>query len=70
MPPRIAKTDPVIISSAVVDGINLFCREVLVARGHLAQEVWQDDSLLKEKYRIAAGVAESWREIECNDDGE
>ena len=34
------------------------------------QEVWQDDLLLKEKYRIAPGVAESWREIKCNDDVE
>lgn len=42
-----------LIEAAMTDGINRFCREVLVENGYLEESVWGKDELLILKREIA-----------------
>jgi len=68
MAPKLVKTRADVLQPAIVDGINRFCRDVLVQKGYLAQEHWEDESLLKLKHDVAQKVAASWEEAESNDE--
>jgi hypothetical protein len=68
---REVRTDPEIVSHAVVDGINAFVREVLEPRCPALRELSgaQQEEMLRLKYEIAAAVAANWAVSWANDEG-
>ena len=64
---RIVRLDPVCLSPALNDAINLFCREVLLPRGYLADAQWRDDGLRAPKAEVVQHVVEMWRETVVNE---
>jgi hypothetical protein len=51
---------------AIVDGINIFVRDVLIRRGFLRPEMIDgtgSQEVLDEKYRIARELARAWAQM-------
>ena len=68
MAKRTVNMEPEVVAPALIDAINIFCRDVLVPRGYLRKEDWEDDALVEPKYAVARRVAESWRSVVVDDD--
>lgn len=56
----INKMDRESLCHAIIDGINIFCREVLIPKEYLSVKNWNDKKLLSEKYKVAEEVSERW----------
>ncbi len=52
----------------MVDAINVFCRDVLVLRGLLPKDAWDDRSLDEAKYEVAQRVADMWKDLPFNEE--
>ena len=68
MAKREVHIDPEILAPALIDAINIFCRDVLVPGGLLSKDAWEDDSLLEKKYAVACMVAERWSGVLVEED--
>jgi mRNA interferase MazF len=44
----------------IIDGINSFVRDVLIPRGKLDEQSWDDPEMLRLKYEIAERIARTW----------
>jgi hypothetical protein len=65
---RKIETDPEVLVFAITDAINLYVREVLIPRGIVSKDAWDDDELLRLKYEVADTVANNWAVSWRNDD--
>ena len=68
---REVRTDPEIVSHAIVDAINHFIRVVLIPRCPPLDHVWNGpdaDELDRLKYGVAAEFAAKWAVSLVNDD--
>jgi len=66
---RTVKTDPEILQSAVIDGINRFIRDVLIPLGVIDQSVLETErgaEFDQRKYAIARDVASLWIEVQID----
>jgi hypothetical protein len=65
-------TDSEIVGHAIVDGINVFIRDVLAPRCPALVELWsgpEDKELDRLKYEVATAVAARWTVSRINDEG-
>jgi hypothetical protein len=68
---REARTDPEIVGHAIVDGINVFVRDVLAPRCPALAALWEgseDKELDRLKHKVAATVAARWAVSQVNDE--
>ncbi len=69
---RTVRTDPEILHCAIVDGINLYIREVLEMHAILSDErlvTLQDSRFDEMKHAIAKKIADRWEKIEIQEEG-
>jgi hypothetical protein len=64
---REVRSDPEVLVHAVVDGINVFLRDVLLPRCPGLEEILSDEEVLRLKYDVAKTVAE-WKAVCWIDD--
>jgi hypothetical protein len=67
---REVRSDPEVLTNAVVDGINVFCRDVLIPRSPALKDIWCADEILRLQYQVAEAVAKSWTVCWIADDAE
>ncbi len=71
MEPIPPQSKEVCFEIAIVDAINMFCREVLRPRGIISQEQWDGDygsqEVRDEKYVIARKLARTWAKMPMTD---
>jgi hypothetical protein len=66
---RTVHSDPDILAHAIVDGINIYVRDVLIPRGLIDPErYFGDSSLVQLEHRIAEQVAAAWRTSQVDRD--
>ena len=66
---RTIQSNPEVLEHAVIDGINIFVRDVLIPRGLVdANRYHGDEELLRLKYAIAKKVAQSWETCHLNEE--
>ena len=63
-------TKEIAFETAIVDGINIFVRTVLAAKGLISPEEFErvtDKEILELKYQIARELARKWAEMPLRD---
>jgi hypothetical protein len=69
---RLIRSNREVLLHAVNDGINSFVRDVLIARGFLTEDLYEQiaGELIDERNAIAARVADHWSEchLEAEDE--
>jgi hypothetical protein len=68
---REIRTNPEIVGHAIVDGINVFVRDVLAPRCPALAALWsgqEDQELHRLKYEVAVAVAAQWIVSQINDE--
>ncbi len=67
---RKIRTNPEILHDAIVDGINVYIREVLLGRGILDErrlEDWTGQELDDLKHEVATRIAGQWETCEVDE---
>jgi hypothetical protein len=64
---REVRSDPEVLVHAVVDGINVFVRDVLLPRCPALKEILRDEDILRRKYEVAKTIA-GWKAVSWIDD--
>lgn len=67
---REVRTDSEVLGHAIVDGINVFIRDVLAPRCPALATLWngpEDKELNRLKYEVAAATAARWAVAQIND---
>jgi hypothetical protein len=65
------RTNPEVLHAVIVDGINAYVRDVLVAQGLLDEgrlDQWTGPDLEEMKHAIATRIAASWEAFEVDEE--
>ncbi len=67
MDKKVVESDREILFHAAIDAINVFCRDVLIPKGYLDSDDWDDCGLLEKKYSVANRIAGQWKTCEIKE---